>query len=233
MTADTDVLEALTRTRAAGSARVALLVEHGLNLPRFTAHEEPSRRRRALSAVVGAVSKPMLNAFMRRFDPLNQASVGYLDLGRRRYMMDFGHYAELYADETRWSGRSGRPVATLPPHHDAVPTPLWLLDLLAGTTEATEVGTQDVYGTPCRHLEITADLGTPRRKRFEDLLAFPAEVWLDERHVRRVRTRSENRAETVQFRDFGLSLDHLDWSRLPTFRSPEESAKVRRRAQEP
>lgn len=100
---------------------------------------------------------------------------------------------------------------------------------------------QEVYGAPCRHLEITVDLSrasraapgglaTPRRRRFEDLLALPAEVWLDEHHVRRVRCRSEHRMETVQFREFGVSLDHLDWTRLPTFRSPEEAAKVRKRA---
>lgn len=239
----TEVLEALERTWAAGSARIALLVQYGLNLPgRSGGGEDPSRRRRVLPAVAKVVGKPLVNAFMRRFDPLNQASVGHIDFVRRRYMLDFGHYAWLYADETQWSGRSGRPVATLPPRSDEVPTPLWLLDLLAGVTRAAEAGTQEVYGTPCRRFEITADLSqapraapgglaAPRSSRFEDLLALPAEVWLDEHHVRRVRfRRSEQQMETVQFVEFGVSLDDLDWTRLPTFRSPEEAAKVRRRA---
>ena len=92
----------------------------------------------------------------------------------------------------------------------------------------------------CRHLGCTADLSrasqaaagriaVPVRSRFEDLLALPLEVWLDDMHIRRVRFSSaegaEQRSETLELWDFGVAVDDLDWTRLPTFRSADEAAQ--------
>jgi hypothetical protein len=52
------------------------------------------------------------------------------------------------------------------------------------------------------------------------------EVWLDRSHVRRVRFKDEQRVETVELWDFGIPLHALDWTRLPTFRSPKEAASL-------
>jgi hypothetical protein len=114
-----------------------------------------------------------------------------------------------------------------------------LVDILAGLTAATDEGTDDVRGTPSRRFTATVDLSrasriTPggvavpmlMRGRFEDLLALPVEVCVDDEHVRRVRFRPEHRTETLELWDFGVSLDGLDWTRLPTFRSPGEAAAV-------
>jgi len=58
-------------------------------------------------------------------------------------------------------------------------------------------------------------------------------VWIDGRHVRRVRfedrapkdLRAEQRASvakvlTLELWDFGVLVQELDWSRLPNFRTP-------------
>jgi hypothetical protein len=52
------------------------------------------------------------------------------------------------------------------------------------------------------------------------------EFWIDGSHIRRVRFESENRIETVELWDYGVGTDGLDWSRLPTFRSPELAARA-------
>jgi hypothetical protein len=98
-------------------------------------------------------------------------------------------------------------------------------------------GLDELRGTACRHLYATADLSKASREtpgglavrslgRFEDLLVMPVEVWIDSARVRRVRFTGEHRVETVELWDFGIPLDGLDWTRLPTFRSPAEAAWV-------
>ena len=57
----------------------------------------------------------------------------------------------------------------------------------------------------------------------------PAEltVWVDDQHVRRIRFEehassrqaSVSRVVTLELWDFGIPVDSLDWSRLPSFRT--------------
>jgi hypothetical protein len=218
-----------------GTARIKLIVDHSWKMP------WPYPRR-------GGVLRPFLNVSKRAAKQLvkkawpdldfrHQTAEGVIDLtGRRlRYMLDYGSYARLYTDGQEWSGRSGRAIATLPPSFDQMPTPLWLLDLLAGVTDATDLGAEDVRGARWRHLTGHADLSraaevvpgalaVPARERFEDLLALPVDVWLDDTHIRRIRFNSdeggEQRSETLELWGFGARVDDLDWTRLPTFRSP-------------
>lgn len=220
--------DALVRTHQAGSARVELETEHSWELPAF-----PHRRRGGLLRPVIDVGKA---AGSRSFEKLQRRSLtgeGVVDLGGRRYMLDHGHWARLYADGHEWSGRSGRAIATLPAGASALVSPLWLLDVLAGATQATDEGVEAVRGTPCRKLATIVDLGlasgrTPDgivvpRRRFEDLLAFPVSAWIDDTHVRRVRVCLDHETDTISLWDFSVSLD-LDWTRLPEFRTPEQSA---------
>ncbi len=152
-------------------------------------------------------------------------------------MLDYGSYARLYADDQEWDGRSGRELRTLPPDRHALPTPLWLLDVLAGMVEASDEGTDDVRGTTCRRLAVTVDVSRASRAtpggvavpavgRFENLLALSLLAWIDDAHIRRLHIGFGHRTETLELWDFGVSLDHLDWGRLPTFRSPSEAAQV-------
>jgi hypothetical protein len=206
--------DALAGTRAAGSARVELASESSWDLPAFV------QRRR------GGLLRPVIDAgkaAARR--PLEQTCEGVVDLDGRRYMLDYGSFARLYADGHEWSGRSGRAIATLSgADRSLLASPLWLLDVLTGATAALEEGTETVRGTPCRRLATMVDLGvasgrTPGgivvpRMRFEDLLAFPVNAWIDDAHVRRVRVGLEHQTDTVTLCDFSVSLD-LDWTRLP------------------
>ena len=53
-------------------------------------------------------------------------------------------------------------------------------------------------------------------------------VWIDSEHVRRFQAVERGSArfsratttETVELWDFGVPVDSLDWSRLPSFRTP-------------
>jgi len=236
-----------TRTRAAGSSRIELVVEHTF---------EMSRRRwwaglmRPMASVAKAAGKRLLKAVTGNVDLRRQSAEGVIDLRASRWMLDYGSYARLYAEGMEWDGRSGRPLATLPPNQQELPSPLWLLDILAELDGATEEGAEDVRGTACRRFSATVDMSrasqptaggvaTSKLGRFGDMLAaqaraqdrsdqaaVPIEVWLDDEHVRRVRFLPEHRVETLELWDFGVSPDDLDWTRLPTFRSSEEAAAL-------
>jgi hypothetical protein len=182
-----------------------------------------------------AVGKGLLKATSADVDFGRLDGEGVVDFAGRRYLIDYGAYAVLYARDKEWSGRSGRELFTLEPDLDVVPRPLWLLDLLAGVTSARDLGPDEVRGARCRHLAATADLGKasslmpggltpPSVRRFEDLLALPVEVWLDESNLSRVRFVAKDHVETLELWDHGVSLDHLDWTRLPTFRTPPEGS---------
>ena len=224
------------RTRAATSARIELLIDHTWEMPPMP-RRRPGGLMRPVTSVAKAAGKRLFKAATRNLDFRHQTAEGVIDLEGRRYMLDYGSYARLHADGKEWSGRSGRPLSTLPPDEQELPTPLWLLDILAGLTAATEEGAQDVRGARCRCFAATVDISraskltlggvaVPQLGRFEDLLELPVGVCVDNEHVRRVRFHPEHRTETVELWDFGVSLDELDWSRLPTFRSPEEAAAI-------
>jgi hypothetical protein len=230
-----DVLaQARERTLTAATARIALSLEHTWALP------PRSRRRqggvlRPVTSVAKAAGRRLQQAATHRFG--HQAAEGVVDVRGRRCMLDYGSFAQLYAGGRRWDGRSGRLLSTLPSEEPEPPTPLWLLDLLTGFTAPTDEGDEEVRGAPCRRMAATVDLSraseatagglaVPALKRFDDLLALTVEVCVDGEHVRRVRFRSEQRTDTLELWDFGVSLDELDWSRLPAFRSPNEAAAV-------
>jgi hypothetical protein len=237
------IAEAEGRTRAAASARIELFIDHTWQMPPM-----PTRRRggliRPLTTVAKAAGKRLLEAASGSFDFRHQTAAGFIDLRGRRYMLDYGSYARLYAEGKEWDGRSGRPLWTLPPDEGELPTPLWLLDILTGLTSAADERAEDVRGTPCRCFKGTVDIAraskitpggvaVPARGRFEDLLALPIEVCIDDRYVRRVGYRAEHRTATLELWEFGVSLAGLDWTRLPTFRSPEEAADVARASERP
>lgn len=230
------IAAAHTRTRAAGSARIELLTDFTFEMP-----PTPGRWRgmllRPMISVARAAGRRLLKAVAPGFDFRHQTAEGVIDLLGRRYMLDYGSYARLYADGREWEGRSGRLLATLPPNAQELPSPLWLLDILADLTGATEEGTEDVRGTVCRRFRANVDLSRAAKVtpggvavwtvgRFDGMLTLPVELCLDDEHVRRVRVLPEHGTETLELWDFGVSLGGLDWSRLPTFRSPEEAAEV-------
>ena len=161
---------------------------------------------------------------------------GIAEPARNRYMIDFGSYAQLYAGGKTFGGGPGRPVEAAYPLLGGlrVGEVLWLLRLLPGTTDASLDGTETIRGTACRRLAAHVDverasaaseegLRPPPVDRFEQLRAVAVTVWIDSQHVRRIRFEHGPPARlvtTLDLWEFGVPVSELDWSRLPTFRSP-------------
>jgi hypothetical protein len=155
-------------------------------------------------------------------------SEGVIDLRARRYMIDFGAYAELYADGRQWGGRSGRSLASLSPDTKHVrETPWRLLDLVGAIRAAHEIDREEIRGEICTR--FTADVATDRLTTtlpagwLDDPAGPRLEVWIAEHYVRRVRVHAEQRTQTLELWDIGTPTDALDWARLPTFRSDERA----------
>jgi hypothetical protein len=167
---------------------------------------------------------------------------GFAEPAARRYMIDGGASGGFICREGMViEGRHGWRVRRLPRREtDQVTVMHWLWPLwaLTGTVAARTVGTEVVRGIACQQLIAEVDLaralaaagaGWPAsfRPGPEPLTTAALAVWIDQGHVRRVRfSQSANgavspepagRASTVEVElwDFGTSVAHLDWSRLP------------------
>ena len=235
------------RTLSASRVRVEFTRE--LAFPWPPEQSAARRRRGGLLRPVGKLAKAAGKAAWRRWGPEDVfghlSGEGVIEPASRRYMIDYGSFAELCKDGSCWNGRSGRPIATLPPSSAMKQLELWwLLDVLRGTTGAVLEGKETLQGgVSCRRLAVEADLerasalvpgglAVPRVERVGDLHALPLSVWIDGERVRCVRFHEPNpmssslTLELLEFEPAGEFAD-LDWERLPTFRSPEEAAAVR------
>jgi hypothetical protein len=231
------------RTLAAPSARIELYQE--FKLP----HGESPRLRglrgmvlRLASRTVKLVARAWWRHATRRRDPTRALELGQMlgkgiaEPAQGRYMIDYGSHAQIHTRGKTFGGRSGRSLHTLHPlpGRRQVGDVLWLLKLLRGTIEAAVEGTDTLHGTVCRRLAAHVDLEqasaateegleSPHVDRFEELRALPVTVWIDGEHVRRLRFEQvgpPSTPRTLDLWEFGVPADELDWSRLPTFRSP-------------
>jgi hypothetical protein len=173
--------------------------------------------RRAARATLGRVA-PGTDPAVLGEHFLHQFGAGFIGLADGRYLVDYGGYAQVLVDGRRFGGLSGEPlgpVYELRPHKFRRDDPLDTLRKLQRATAARWAGTERVRWTTCR--VITATVG-----------ADEFTVWIDRQHVQRFRTveRGSGRyaratkTETVELWDFGVPVDELDWSRLPSFRTP-------------
>jgi len=142
---------------------------------------------------------------------------GFLEPAAGRYQLDFGGYAEMCVDGRQFAGVPGASRRTS--HRQRRPPsglhePLGLLLLLPGTTDAQHVGDEAVRGTPCRVVAVRAG-------------PTGLTVWVDDQHIRRIWLEEHAspwpagalRTVTLELWDFGVPVDSLDWSRLPSFRA--------------
>jgi hypothetical protein len=204
-------------TLAAPSARIEWRIDTDVTHP-----DRPRRRRPGLVArlastawkrVASGVDVADLREAFR-----HQHGEGFLEPAAGRYQVDYRAYAELRADGRRYAGLSGSPLG--PRYRDDRPReahddPLGLLEMVRAGTAARPAGTGAVRGTTCR--EVTVLSGSAELT-----------VWIDDDHIRRVRyTESASsrwtavaKSWTLELWDFGVPADSLDWSRLPSFRTP-------------
>ncbi len=221
-----EVIACASRTLTAPSARIEIRTD--TDLGRDPGERVPRRRRRGLlgrlaEGVLGRVA-PEMDAAEVREAFLHQFGAGFIEPAARRYLVDFGGYAQVLVDGRRFGGLSGEPLGPrfeLRPHRFRRDDPLDALRKLQGAKAASWTGEERVRWTTCRVAVTTAG---------------PDEftVWVDDQRIRRFRTVERGsgrsvqatRTETVEFWDFGVPVDSLDWSRLPDFRTPARSKTV-------
>ena len=139
------VLRALDRTLSTGGARVT--IEFAQQFPPLP-DLAPRRRGGLLRPLIHAGSMAGKRAFTAGLGKLvkDLKGEGYIDFRRHRCALDYGSYALIVADDRMWSGRSGRPVATLPDETATSIEPMWLLDLVRGVTGVEAEGEELVRG---------------------------------------------------------------------------------------
>ena len=172
--------------------------------------------RRAASAAWARLA-PDVDAASLRDTFAHQVSVGYLEPASDRYLMDSGVYAEMRVNGKRFGGPPGAPLQGRHQHAPGKQSdePTGLLRLLQGVTDAWYTGEETLRGTVCRSAAARAG-------------SAELTVWIDAEHVRRIQTEDRSSDEfssvgkrlTLELWDFGVPVDSLDWSRLPSFGTP-------------
>jgi hypothetical protein len=223
-----EVIACADRTLSAPSARLQIRddTETGRD-------PEPAPRRRpglvgrlagrAVKGLLGSAVADMTAAEFRKL-LLHQYGAGFIEPAAGRYLIDFGGYAQVLVDGRRFGGLSGEPLGPryeIRPHRFRRDDPLDALRKLQRATAARWAGTEQVRWMTCRVVATTAG-----HKEFT--------VWLDDQHIQRFQTvergsgRSARatRTETVELWDFGVPVDELDWSRLPTFRTDRSGDRI-------
>jgi hypothetical protein len=173
--------------------------------------------RRAAGAAWARIA-PGVDAASLRDAFAHQVAVGYLEPAADRYLMDSGAYAEMRVNGKRYGGPPGAPLQGRRPQHapgKQPDEPTGLLRLLQDVTDARYTGEETLRGTVCRSAAARAG-------------SAELTVWIDAEHVRRIQI--EDRASdefsstgkrlTLELWDFGVPVDSLDWSRLPSFVTP-------------
>jgi len=143
---------------------------------------------------------------------------GFLEAPADRYMLDFGAYAQIVADGKVFGGLPGRSLDSLRTTGERGPDELLsVLETLAAGAEAQYDGAEEVRGTSCHLFSVRRDT------------VSALTVWVDGDYVRRIRitdraARKPGREQvglavtkelTTDLWDFGVSLQDLDWARLP------------------
>jgi len=192
--------------------------------------EQRGQRQPPSTGFVGRLAGRAARAVWDRFSPevspaefggmlresfLRNVGVGFAEPAAGRYQVDYGGYAQLYADGQLWGGPSGAPLRANNRSRAAEPVSdlLELLRLLRGVVRARYTGEETLRGMPCRTATV-------------QVAAESYLVWIDDEHVRRIRCerREDSRrggswtvTTTFELWDFGIPASSLDWSSFPRF----------------
>jgi hypothetical protein len=211
-----EVIACAEATLAAPSARIEWRIDTDITHP-----GRPRRRPGPVARLAAAAWKrvaPGMDVADLRDAFRHQHGEGFLEPAAGRYQVDYRAYAQLRVDGRHYAGLSGSPLGPRfrddRPHeqHD---DPLGLLEMVRAGTDASQAGAEAVHGTVCRKVAVRAG-------------SAELTVWIDDDHIRRVRyaevasgpDAAVVRSWTLELWDFGVPADSLDWSRLPSFRTP-------------
>jgi hypothetical protein len=215
------IITCATRTLAVPSARMEFRTDWEFapqrGLPERRSPGLVGRLARRAASAAWARLAPDVDAASLRDAFAHQVSVGYLEPAAGRYLMNSGAYAEMRVDGKHFGGLPGAPLQGRHQHAPGKQSdePTGLLRLLQGVTDAWYTGEETLRGTVCR--------SAAARARSAELA-----VWIDDEHVRRIQVKDRASGEytsvaktlTLELWDFGVPVDSLDWSRLPSFGTP-------------
>lgn len=230
-----EVRDGVDKTMAAGTARIMCVTTFTWAMPDISTRQRgPIWRAVVTSSVAAArvVGRPLLRLASGRADLRQFTGEGFIDFTGDRCMLDHGSYAQLQVGTKVWSGRSGRPITTLPAEPARVASPLWLIHLVAGAVNVIDEGIdeQDTQHARGRRFSLITDLAvasaacpggmpSPPKDRFDELSELPVEVWLADGLVTQIRYITEHESTVVTMTDFGTDTERIDWQTLPSFAS--------------
>lgn len=205
-----EVIARAASTMAAPSARFEYRFDFDVVAPESRPGLVARLVRRAARAALSRLA-PDVNVADLRQAFAHQVGVGFVEPAADRYMIDYGSYAVMRAGDKSFGGRSGSLLQARHRHrraHERSDDPLRLLRLVQGAPDAQHVGDESLRGTPCRVVAIRS--GPPELT-----------VWADDQHIRKIQYEeggsSVSKKHALELWDFGVPVDWLDWSRLPSF----------------
>ena len=186
----------------------------------------PLRRRPGL---VGRLTRRAAKAAWERVAPetspaearelfLHQFGAGFIDLAGGRYLVDFGGYAQVLVDGRRFGGLSGEPLGPryeLRPHKFRRDDPLDALRKLQRATRPAGPARSGCAGRPAAS-RWSRRAPTNSRSGSMTSASSGSGRW----NAGLVGPYRRQGPRRVELWDFGVPVDSLDWSRLPSFRTP-------------
>ena len=209
------VIACATSTLAAPSARIEVRLD--------TKFIRPERRPGPLGRLTRFAAKaawqriaPAVDAADLRDAFKHVLGEGFIEPAADRYLIDYGDYAQMFVDGKRFGGQSGQPLRPRNRDRgapDQLGDPLALLRLMREAADARHIGDETVRDAICRMVTVRAG-------------SSEFTVWIDDEYIRRIQSEDRaskgdsgvSRRRTHELWDFGVSVDSLDWSRLPSFR---------------
>ena len=139
---------------------------------------------------------------------------GFIEPAAGRYQLDYRGLGIMQVDGERYRGPARGTAAGQHRDEEIPDAPLKLLRKLRGVTGARKTGHETVRGTPCQ--VIAARVGPDEFT-----------VWIDDEHIRRVRTVQHGSSDpvdlsmtkTLELWDFGAEGAPADWTRLPSLQA--------------
>jgi len=242
-----EIIACAGRTLAAPSARIVFRQDWNIPPAVWRSKARLGGAQGSIETLARLAGRAIWKRATRGLEPGHMTGEGFLEPAAGRYMIDYGSIAQVYMDGKTFGGLSGRSLQNLRPSPARIRADevLWLLRLLPGTTDARPEGTERLHETPCRKFAVRVDLARAAAASGGDLptpsgisSGQPPElalsVWLDGQHIRQTRfadygpkdrnpepgNPGVSKELTLELWDFGVSVAGLDWSRLPSIRTP-------------